>query len=255
MRFAFWRRFEHQEKDHRPPSAYERRDSDRRGVCRVGVETRVRLRANRPALLHLEVKRQLIGVIEIAERAEGRPLAALSVRRRAKIAVERNLSLTGAHMQFVFIGVEQFDSMARALRKWKAMPGLLHRPVFSGLAFAAPAWDFELGAPWIEPRRERSILDLHRRATLPQFPNSSSYARAADPASRKLRSARRDFKSTPSRSRPASGCRPRKRRSSPSHAGACWPAPRRTGAGRGRHARAPAWRRNARTRDRAGPRQ
>src|ERR1700722_20955907 len=67
MGLALGRRFEDQEKDHRPPAADEGRDRDRRGVCRVGVETRVWLETNRPALLHLEVKRQLIGVVKIAE--------------------------------------------------------------------------------------------------------------------------------------------------------------------------------------------
>src|ERR1700722_11769848 len=64
--------------------------------------------------------------------------------------------------------VEQLDSVASALRKRQTMPSLLHRPVFSRLAFAAPAWYFELGAPRIEPRREGPILDLRRRTRLPR---------------------------------------------------------------------------------------
>jgi hypothetical protein len=36
-------------------------------ICRVGIETRVRLETNRPAFLDLEIKRQLVSVIKIAE--------------------------------------------------------------------------------------------------------------------------------------------------------------------------------------------
>ena len=91
------------------------------------------------------------------------------LRRRPEIAVKHEFAAAHAHAQLVFIRVEQLYPVTRAFREREAMPGLLHRPVFSGLAFAAPAGDFELRAPRIEAWSERAIFDLHRRAALAQL--------------------------------------------------------------------------------------
>ena len=86
-------------------------------------------------------------------------------------------------MEFLFI-LLRGDSVAHAIliislicatglllgniRFWKIKLGLAGA-LFSGLAFAAPAGDFELRAPRIEAWGKRPILDLHKRATLPNF--------------------------------------------------------------------------------------
>src|ERR1700722_8389948 len=168
MRFPFGRRFEHQEKDHWPPPTDERWDGNRGRIRGIGVEARGRFRPHRPTFLTLKRKRQRLSVIEIAEGPERRPLAAMPFGGRAEFAVKRKLPSAYAHAQLVCIRIEQLDSVTSAFRKWEAMPGLLHRPVSSGLAFAAPAGDFELRAPRIESGRKRTILHLHGRAILPQ---------------------------------------------------------------------------------------
>src|SRR6185437_8043594 len=159
---ALRRRFEHQKEDHWPPSADERWDGDRGCVGRIGVEARMRLRPQGEAFIDLEVERQLIGVIEIAEGTERRPLAAMPFRRRSEIALKRELARASGHPELSFMGVDELDSVTRAFRERDAVPGLLHRPVFPRLSLATPAGDFEPCAPRIKARVERAILDLHR---------------------------------------------------------------------------------------------
>jgi len=150
----FRRRFEHQEIDHRPPAPDQCGNSDRGCVGRVGVKPGVGLGSDRPSLVHLEIERELVGVIEVAEGAERRPLAAIFARPRPEIAVKSKFTVADGDAKLVLIRVKQLDPVACALRKRQAMPGLLRRSALPRLALAAPAGDFEFGTPRIEAGRE-----------------------------------------------------------------------------------------------------
>src|ERR1700694_4452209 len=62
VRATFGRRLEDGEVHHRPPPAQQRRHRDWNAVCRVGVETWMRLDPDGHALLDFEIEKDLVGI-------------------------------------------------------------------------------------------------------------------------------------------------------------------------------------------------
>ena len=91
------RRLEDAEEHHRPPVADQGRHRYWNGIGTIGIESRMRLGANREALLDLEIQQQLIGVEAFAEVAERWPLKA-AVGRIAPLAFEMQAAFLGRYV-------------------------------------------------------------------------------------------------------------------------------------------------------------
>src|SRR5258708_8766977 len=123
MDAALGRRLEDAKEHHRPPVAYQRRHRDRHGVGTVGIEPRVRLGPDRPALFDLEIEHDLVGVKMVAKIPERRPLHA-AVPRRSPISPPYSTAVLCADVQLVVVRIKQFDPVLRALPTRNAVPHL-----------------------------------------------------------------------------------------------------------------------------------
>src|ERR1700674_167761 len=74
VRATFGRRLEDDEVHHRPPPAQQRRHRDWNAVCRVGVETRMRLDPDGHACLDFGAERVLVGLKFAADLWAGTPV-------------------------------------------------------------------------------------------------------------------------------------------------------------------------------------
>ena len=80
-------------------------------------------RAHAPWVQDFQVEQDLIGVERVAEIPERWPLHT-AVGWIAPIAFQNQTTVLGADVQFVVMGVEQFDPVLRAFRKRNAVPYL-----------------------------------------------------------------------------------------------------------------------------------
>src|SRR5579872_5452593 len=119
----------------------------------------MRLGTDRHALLDLEVEQDLIGVKITTEIPEGRPVHA-AAGWIAPFAFQNQLSVARADVQFIVVGIEQFDSVLRALRKRNAMPHLFMRTIGAGLTLSGPSGNLELGPARRKPRIVHAVFDL-----------------------------------------------------------------------------------------------
>ncbi len=128
----------------------------------------MRLGPHRPAVRDLQVDDALIGVVALAERAEGRPhQAVLGVG--APIGFQLHLSAQLAHAQLLFVRVDQLQSVLGPLAERRAVPDLLVRAVRARLRIAAPSGHRHLGHLRRQARPDHAIFDQrHGEAPLRQ---------------------------------------------------------------------------------------
>src|SRR5579863_1136495 len=123
MRTSLGRRLEDAEKHHRPPIPHQGRDRNRHGIAGIRVEARMRFGPDRHALLDLEIEQDLVGIKRVAKIPERRPLQT-TVRRITPIALQNQMPVPGADMQFVVIRIEEFNPVLGAFRKRHTVPHL-----------------------------------------------------------------------------------------------------------------------------------
>jgi hypothetical protein len=111
------------EKEHGPPVSDQRWHNDRHSVGAIGIKSRMRLRADRHALLHLQIEQDLVGIKSIAEIPERQPLGP-AIRRLSSVCLKNQMSVV-ADVKLKVVGVKQFNPILSSFRKWYAWPYLL----------------------------------------------------------------------------------------------------------------------------------
>jgi hypothetical protein len=119
----------------------------------------MRLGPDRHALFDLEIEKQLIGIKLVAEISKRRPLHA-AFRRRSPISIEDQFAVFGTDVQFIVVGIKQFDPVLRAFRKRNAVPHLLTRAIRARFALAGPSGNLEFGSARRQPRIVQTVFDL-----------------------------------------------------------------------------------------------
>src|SRR5215469_5356853 len=155
MRVSLDRRFEHDERDHRPPfCAQQSRHRDRNGIGWICVETWMWFGAYRPMFCYFQIEQQLVSVIILAEAAEWRPHQVTAILRTLpEVAVKYELAAFPADAKLLIMRIEHLDAVLRAFGEGCAMPSIFLRAVGARLWLAGPARHFELGPS----RRELGI--------------------------------------------------------------------------------------------------
>src|ERR1700680_2107983 len=113
VRTTFCRRLEDDEVHHRPPPAQQRRHRDWNAVCRVGVETRMRLDPDGHALLDFEIEKDLVGIELLAECAKRRPFYP-RIRIGPEVTIEDEAPISRRDAQLIIERIEQLNFILSA---------------------------------------------------------------------------------------------------------------------------------------------
>lgn len=147
---TFRRGLEESEVHHRPPVSQKSWHRYRDGLGRVGVEPRMGLYSDGQSFLYLQVEKYLIGVEEVTEISEGRPLQS-GFWVGAEVALKNEMTISRGDVKFVVEGIKYLDAIARTLGKRDAVPSILVRAILTRFALPRPARDLTTRASWARP--------------------------------------------------------------------------------------------------------